>query len=164
MTTEDFKILYQFNAWANARTLQSLESVAEDQLYVDLKNSFGSIYGTLLHLCGAEDIWLQRLQGADPGIFMKKENYKTVEEIRVRWGEVEKGWNTYISQLTESELQRNLVFHNMKGEEVTQKVWHSLQHLVNHSTYHRGQITTLVRQVGGIPQSTDLIIYYRQKQ
>lgn len=163
MTIQDFQILFEFNSWANVRTQQAVESLPEEKLYVDLKNSFGSIHGTLVHLIGAEDIWLQRLNGVDPGIFMKKENYPTYASVKTKWNEVGTGLQKYIAALKEEELFRTFIFHNLKGEQVSQKIWESLQHLVNHSTYHRGQITTLVRQSGGTPVGTDLIAFYRLK-
>ncbi len=161
MNTKDFTTLFAFNAWANARTLQAVDSLPEEMLYVDLKNSFGSIHGTLVHLCGAEDIWLQRMTGADPGIFMKKEAYPSYESVKAKWRGVEEGWKQYMQGLTDGMLDRQLVFHNLKGEKVSQFIGQSLQHLVNHSTYHRGQITTMIRQSGGTPVGTDLIMYYR---
>ncbi len=161
MTPSDFSTLFDFNSWANARTLQAVDTLPEEKLYVDLKNSFGSIHGTLVHLCAAEDIWLQRMNGADPGIFLKKENLPTYAAVKEKWRAVEAGWKEYIAKLTDAELGKTLVFHNLKGEKVSQLVWQSLQHLVNHSSYHRGQITTLLRQSGGTPVSTDLIAYYR---
>ncbi|MFA6468926.1 MAG: DinB family protein [Bacteroidota bacterium] len=163
MNTQDFQTLFRFNAWANAGTLKAVESLSEEKQYSDLKNSFGSIHGTLVHLCGAEDIWLQRMNGADPGVFMKKEQYPTYASVKAKWGEVEAGWKKYLDALHDAELTRLLTFHNLKGEQVSQFVWQSLQHLVNHSSYHRGQITTLVRQSGGTPINTDLITFYRQK-
>ena len=164
MTVQDFQILFQFNSWANTRTQQAVESLPEEKLYVDLKNSFGSIHGTLVHLAGAEDIWLQRMNGADPGKFMKKDEYPTYASVKTKWIEVESGWQKYISSVKEEELANTLVFHNLKGEQVSQKIWQSLQHLVNHSTYHRGQITTMIRQSGGTPVGTDLIAFYRQQK
>ncbi len=164
MTIREFQVLFKFNSWANARTLQAVDSLPEDQLYNDLKNSFGSIHGTLVHLCGAEDIWLQRLNGANPGVFMKKDNFPTYASVKLKWNDVEEGFQLYLSKLTEEELVRTLIFNTLKGDTVTQKVWQSLQHLVNHSTYHRGQITTLIRQSGGIPVGTDLIAFYREQQ
>jgi len=161
MTVQDFRILFEFNSWANERTIQALDTLQEEKLYVDLKNSFGSIHGTLVHLCGAEDIWLQRLNGADPGVFMKKEQYPTYASLKMKWNEMGTGWSKYLSQLTDEQLAKSLTFHNLKGEKVTQIVWQSLQHLVNHSTYHRGQITTMIRQSGGTPIGTDLIAFYR---
>lgn len=163
MTIQDFQILFEFNSWANVRTEQAVESLPEEKLYIDLKNSFGSIHGTLVHLAGAEDIWLQRMNGADPGKFMKKDEYPTYTSVKTKWSEVEAGWQKYISTVKEEELARTLVFHNLKGEQVSQLVWQSLQHLVNHSSYHRGQITTMIRQSGGTPVGTDLITFYRLK-
>jgi len=163
MTITDFKILFEFNSWANARTIQALDTLQEEKLYVDLKNSFGSIHGTLVHLCGAEDIWLQRLNGADRGVFMKKEDYPTYAMVKAKCDEMEMGWKKYLLQLTDEQLAKPLTFHNLKGEKVTQIVWQSLHHLVNHSTYHRGQITTMIRQSGGTPIGTDLIVFYREK-
>jgi uncharacterized damage-inducible protein DinB len=164
MNSNDIRTLFAFNAWANARTLQAVSSLPEETLYTDLKNSFGSIHGTLVHLCGAEDIWLQRLNGIDPGIFMKKENFPTIAALTAKWKETEEGWDRYLAGLTDAMLPQPLTFHNLKGEEVTQLTGQSLQHLVNHSTYHRGQITTMIRQSGGTPVGTDLIAFYRQKK
>jgi uncharacterized damage-inducible protein DinB len=42
-------------------------------------------------------------------------------------------------------------------------LWQALQHLVNHGSYHRGQVTTMLRQVGAGPVSTDLIVFYRER-
>lgn len=164
MNTIDFKTLFEFNSWANARTIQAVDTLKEELLYVDLKNSFGSIHGTIVHLCGAEDIWLQRLNGADPGIFMKKELYPTYASVKTKWMEVEAGWMRYLAGATDDDLKLSLTFQTLKGEEVSQLVWQSLQHLVNHSTYHRGQITTMIRQSGGTPIGTDLISFYRLRQ
>lgn len=164
MDTNDIRTLFTFNAWANARTRQAVESLPEEQFYLDLKNSFGSIHGTLVHLCGAEDIWLQRLQGADPGVFMNKDAYPTYAAVKEKWNAVEQGWKDYLVTLKDEHLMNGLEFHNQKGEKVSQLTGQSLQHLVNHSTYHRGQITTMVRQCGGTPVGTDLIVFYRQQQ
>lgn len=163
MTTSDFHTIFEYNFWANARTIQAVESLSEEKLYVDLGNSFGSIHGTLVHLVGAEDIWLQRLNGADPGRFMKKEEYPTYDSVKTKWNDVQTGWNSAVASLSDDILGKALTFHNLKGELVSQLVWQSLQHLVNHSTYHRGQITTMVRQSGGTPVGTDLIAFYRKK-
>ncbi len=164
MTINDFTLLFDFNNWANARTRRAVESLPEEKLYVDMKNSFGSIHGTVVHIVGAEDIWLQRLQGAERGIFMKQEDYPTYESVKTKWNDVEKQFAQFLPTMTEEILARDLVFFNLKGEKVSQKIWMSLQHLVNHSTYHRGQITTLVRQASGTPVGTDLIAFYRQRK
>src|SRR5512140_1301803 len=105
-----------------------------------MNNSFGSIHGTLVHLIGAEDVWLQRLYGVNAAVFIRAENYPAYESVKPKWKETEEGWRKYISGVHDEDLRRTLNFKNLKGEEVTQIVWMALQHLVNHSTYHRGQI------------------------
>jgi uncharacterized damage-inducible protein DinB len=162
MTLHDFQILFEFNFWANARTLKALESLPEEKMYIDMMNSFGSIHATLVHICGAEDIWLQRLTSVPPYIFLKKEDVPTFTDLKKKWNEVEWGFKKYLPTLTEERLLDVFAFKNLKGDEVSQIVWQALQHLVNHSTYHRGQITTLVRQAGGTPIGTDLIAFYRE--
>jgi uncharacterized damage-inducible protein DinB len=159
---QDFKLFFEFNFWANARTLKALESLPEEKMYVDMKNSFGSIHGTLVHTLGAEDVWLQRFTGVLPSIFLKKEMVPTFADVKTKWKEVEGGYKIFLPTLTEERLNETFEFKNIKGELVSQKVWQSLQHLVNHSTYHRGQITTLIRQAGGTPIGTDLISFYRE--
>ena len=163
MTTQDFQILYEFNSWANARTRQAVESLSEEKLYVDMKNSFGSIHATLVHLVGAENVWLQRMNRVE-SVFIKTEQYPKYDLLKTKWKEVEEGWQKFISSLPEETLQHTITFKNLKGEEVTDVVWMALQHIVNHSTYHRGQITTMVRQAGGTPVGTDLIAFYRSKK
>lgn len=163
LAIDDLRTLFRFNAWANDRMRRAVASLPEEKLYIDMKNSFGSIHGTLVHMVGAEDIWLQRLNGADPGVFMTPAAYATWNSVEAKWKEVEAGHAAFIAAVPEGMLDRTLTFHNMKGEIVSQKVWMALQHLVNHSTYHRGQITTLVRQAGGTPIGTDLILFYRQQ-
>ncbi|MDD8016859.1 MAG: DinB family protein [Bacteroidota bacterium] len=163
MNSADFKTFFEFNRWANAKTMQAVESLPEEKLFVETKSSFGTIHGTLVHLIGAEDIWLQRLNGAERGLFMKKENYSTYLSLKTKWKEVENGLQKYIDTAKEEDISRTFTFYNLKGEQVSQKIWQSLHHLVNHSTYHRGQITTLIRQLGGTPIGTDMINFYREK-
>jgi uncharacterized damage-inducible protein DinB len=163
MTVQDFQFLYEFNSWANVRTRKAVESLPEKKLYVDMRNSFGSIHGTLVHLVGAENVWLQRMNRV-AGVFIKADQYPKYDALKTKWKEVEEGWQKFISTLSEEALQRAITFKNLNGEEVTDIVWMALQHIVNHSTYHRGQITTMVRQAGGTPVGTDLIAFYRQKK
>ena len=163
MNVYDIQTLFEYNRWANSRTLQSVENLTEEQLNADMKNSFGGILSTLVHICGAEYVWLQRFTGMQPAIFIKKDDFPNLELLKTKWKEVEEGYAKYLAKLTEEELARTFTITTQKGDVISQKVWQALQHLVNHSTYHRGQITTMVRQIGSTPMGTDLITFYRQK-
>jgi uncharacterized damage-inducible protein DinB len=84
--------------------------------------------------------------------------------VKAKWQEAEKGMLTYVHSLTEEQLSQTFTFLNIKSEPVSNVLWQALQHLVNHGTYHRGQITSMIRQLGGTPANTDLIGFYRQKK
>ena len=69
---------------------------------------------------------------------------------------------TYIASLKQEDLDRVLHYKTMAGTPMEGQLWQMLQHLVNHGSYHRGQVATLLRQLGAKPNSTDLIGYYRE--
>ncbi len=164
MTLNDIHLLYEFNYWAKARMLSAVDALSEELLYNDLKTSFGTLHGTLVHICAAEDVWLQRLTGTTSPKFLKVTDLPNYSAVKSKWGEVEKGMLTYVHSLNEEQLQQTFTFFNIKGEPVANVLWQALQHLVNHGTYHRGQITSMIRQLGGTPASTDLMAFYRQKK
>ncbi len=164
MTIIDIKTLFEYNHWAKARLLEALDAMKEEDLYKDLKSSFPSIYATLLHIVSAENIWRQRLTGTESPKPLTKEDVPTYSALKVKWNQTEEALTAFVARLSEKQLLDVLTFKNMKGEAVSQLLWQSLQHLVNHDTYHRGQITTMIRQLGGTPVNTDLIGFYRQKK
>lgn len=163
MNLNDIYLLYEFNYWAKAKMLGALDSLPEQDVYKDLKTSFGGIHGTLVHICAAEDIWLQRFNDIPNPKFLKTADLPDYGAVKKKWDEVEKGMRTYVKSLTEQQLQEKFSFTNIKGEPFVNIRWQALQHLVNHGTYHRGQITSMIRQLGGTPVSTDMIAFYRQK-
>ncbi|HTR81911.1 MAG TPA: DinB family protein [Bacteroidota bacterium] len=162
MNLADIRLLYEFNYWAKARMLGVVESLPEEDLYKDFKTSFKGIHGTLVHLCAAENVWLQRFTGNPSPKFLKVDDLPKYADVKAKWLEVENGMLAYISSLTEERLVETFSFVTSDGKSISNLRWHTLQHLVNHGTYHRGQITSLIRQLGGTPVSTDLIAFYRQ--
>ena len=163
MDIQDFRTLYQYNSWANHRTLDSCASLTPEQFTRDMGSSFGSVRDTLVHILGAEWIWLERWHGRVPAGLPAAKDFPDLESVRRRWTEVERDLTDYIASLTPEDLQRVVQFKTLAGVPVSQPLWPCLQHLANHSTYHRGQIATLLRQLGAKPVSTDLIGFYREQ-
>jgi uncharacterized damage-inducible protein DinB len=164
MTIADIKTLYEYNSWAKARLLGALDAMKEEDLYKDLKSSFPSIFATLLHIVSAENIWQQRFAGAESVKPLTKDDVPTYTALKAKWKETEDGFAKLLAVLTEKQLLEVITFKNSKGEPVSQLRWQALQHLINHESYHRGQITTMIRQLGGTPANTDLIGFYRLKK
>jgi uncharacterized damage-inducible protein DinB len=161
MNVEDFRTLYDFNSWANRRTLEACAALTPAQFTRDLGSSYGSVRDTLVHICGAEWIWLERWHSRSPKEIPTPTDFPDFLSVSRRWTEVERNFLDYVASLTQEDIQRVMKFKTLNGTEYAQPLGHCLQHVANHSTYHRGQITTLLRQLGAKPVATDMIAYYR---
>lgn len=157
----EIRQLFEFNRWANERILEVVAALTEDQFVRDLRSSFPSVRDTLVHVMSADWIWLERWHGVSPE--RRPEAWATSDfaALRERWAEVERRRDAYLAALTEARLDEVLEYRNLAGQAASSAVWQMLRHVVNHSTYHRGQVTTMLRQLGATPPSTDLIAFYR---
>jgi uncharacterized damage-inducible protein DinB len=163
MDTKDFRLLYDFNAWANQRVLGTCSDLAAEQFTRDLGSSFRSLRDTLAHIYGAEWIWLERWQGRIPTGLPSGADFPDFEAIRKRLTEMDSTLVDYVAGLTGDDIQRVAHFKTTAGVAFSQPLWQCLQHVANHSTYHRGQVATMLRQLGAKPVATDLIAFYRER-
>jgi uncharacterized damage-inducible protein DinB len=153
----------RYNAWANGMFLSTLHSLDEETLDQEIISSFSSIRKTIYHMWGAEDVWLQRLQRVERPVWKVLSFQGSFAEVCLMWAEASQGLISYISELPNgASFDRTIPVVNMKGERYDDVIGDVLMHIFNHSTYHRGQIVTMLRQIGitSIPQ-TDLIAYAR---
>lgn len=164
MTLKDIETLYDYDEWATKRVLDMLSPLSEEQFKKDLSSSHGGIHGTAAHIYAADWIWFERWKGNAPTSLFKAEDAPSVQALKERWDVHFKEIRQFISTLNDQKLQSPLAYKDIKGNPYNQPLYHQMQHKVNHSTYHRGQIITMLRQIGAKPQSTDLINYYRLKQ
>jgi uncharacterized damage-inducible protein DinB len=163
MNVEDFAALYDFNVWADRRTLESCASLSEAQFVQNLGSSFPSVRDTLAHIMLVEWVWLERWHGRGPDKFPSAGDFPNLASIRARWSEIELDLLDYVASVQPPDLQKIVHHKTMSGVPQAAPLWQMLQHLVNHGTYHRGQIATMLRQLKAKPVSTDLIFYYRER-
>lgn len=163
MTLSDIKDLFAFDQWATERMLEIVAALPEEQYARNLNSSHGGIRGTLVHSYGAERIWLERWRGSNPTTLVTEEEVPTFGQLKEKWTTLRGELNRFLESLTEEHLQSAHTYKDLKGNQYTQPLWQQMQHLVNHSTYHRGQVVTMLRQLGVRPVATDLIAYYRRK-
>jgi len=160
MQPETIRELYLYNHWANQRVLASVEPLSAGEFNRAMGNSFSSVRDTLAHILGAEWIWLERWLGRSPRELLPTSDFPTVEAIRRRWQVVQQDLNRFLETLTPESLQKSLAYINRAGEPFAYPLWQQMVHVVNHSSYHRGQVTSLLRQLGKEPQNTDFLVYY----
>ena len=163
MDLESIQALYDYNRWANTQVLDVVSRLNTEQFSRDLENSFRSVRETLVHTLSAEWIWLERWKRISPKSMLDAAEFTDLEAIKTRWDKVESERSDFIRSLTPERLQAELSYVNTRGQTFAYPLWQMMVHVVNHSTYHRGQITTLVRQVGAKPVATDLLDFYDTK-
>jgi uncharacterized damage-inducible protein DinB len=163
MEISDIQALYDFNSWANQRTREACAPLSAEQFTRDLGSSFRSVRDTLVHLYSAEWVWLERWRGSSPTAFPSAADFPDLASIEMRWNDTDRRLQEFVAGLKEQDLTGVLRYRLMSGREMESPYWQMLQHLANHGTYHRGQIATMLRQLGAKPNSTDLIQFYRER-
>ena len=163
VTPEMIRFLYQYNQWADRRTLDACIPLTNEQFTRNLGSSFGSVRDTLVHIYGADWVWNERFMGRSPSGLAGPSAYPDLESVWEKLEEIGCYYVEFVSKLTGQDLERVIRYKNIAGEELSNPLWQSLHQVSNHATYHRGQVATLLRQLGVKPLSTDLIMFYREK-
>ena len=158
ISLETFQDLFRYNYWARDRQLEACALLSPAQFSRPLGGSFPSVRDTLDHMLAAEWIWLERLQGRSPHALPTFDELLSVTEINQRWQSVERGFLDHLSSPPGEQMSRNIVYTNFRTQIQTYPVWMILLHLINHQTYHRGQVTTLLRQLGATTAAVDLLV------
>jgi uncharacterized damage-inducible protein DinB len=159
------KELIDYHYWARDRVLDAVAALDAEQLTRDLGSSFPSVRDTLVHLCLTEWIWHSRWRGESPSAPPRAaQEFVSVEQIRDLWREQETHVRSVVDGLAESDMAREIDYRMMSGQACRSSFAEMIAHFVNHGTYHRGQITTMLRQLEAAPaKSTDLIVFYRER-
>jgi uncharacterized damage-inducible protein DinB len=163
MSPDDIRFLYDYNAWANRRSLDSAAALTVEQFTKPLGSSFSSVRDTLTHIWGCEWLWLERFQGRSPVSLPDVGQFREISALRTRWPEDEARLNKFVARVTQDDLNGPHEYRTLNFGQYKNPLWLSMQHLVNHGTYHRGQITTMLRQLNAKPLSTDIIHFYRER-
>jgi uncharacterized damage-inducible protein DinB len=166
MNTSDIKQLFDYTEWANDRVLEAVDVLADEGLRKDVGISHKSIFGTLVHMAGAEWIWMERWNGRSPTkaeawTRWSTESYVDLAMLREHWTELMEQRARYVSELDERKLNAELQFKLLSGDPSSMRLVDQMQHVVNHATLHRGQVVGMIRQLGIDPPATDLIFYIR---
>ena len=166
MTKDDIRLLYEYDRWANNRILQVVSGLSSEQFTQDLGGSFRSVRDTLLHIIGCEWGWLEYWKAPSESatfladLRMRRDAlfnpnaFPDVATVQQRWAEVEKEQVEFVKQLSDQALEKLIPFR-ATGVSLA----HLMQHLANHSTYHRGQIMLMLRQLDAEPLPTDFHLF-----
>lgn len=163
MDYQDLQTLVDYHYWGRDLVIGSAGALTPEQFTRDLGNSFQSVRDTLAHLYGADWIWRSRWDGTSPDALPDPGAFADLAAIRDAWSVEEQRVRGVLARFGEGGIH-TLVHYRRNGLQQAQPFAHTLQHLVNHGSYHRGQVTTMLRQLGATPPaSMDLITFYRER-
>jgi len=166
MTSNDIRLLYEYDRWANRRVLKAASTLSAEQFIRDLGGSFRSVRDMLLHIIGGEWIWL--VYWTDPpttlasladlrtqrDALFSPDLLPDLNTVQLKWMEIEEEQSRFVNRVSDEDLQKMLPF---RGTQI--KLTHLMQHVANHSTYHRGQLALAMRQLGAEPLATDFHVF-----
>lgn len=164
MTPEYIHTLIEYNYWARDRVLVSAEQLTPEQLARQLGSSFGSVLDTLVHMYFAEWIWYQRWRGESPTAGPDRSGLVSVAALRDAWRPLEAQIRTHVESLGPEGLSRVIHYRLLSGQPGVSSYWQMIAHVVNHGSYHRGQVAAMLRILGASSaQSTDMIVFFREQ-
>lgn len=159
MTVAEFRRLFAYQWWARDRQLTVIAALAPEDFTRPLRASFPSLRDHLVHIMEVESLWLQRAQGVTEPVRRKAAEFPTASSVQTRWTEVEAGVTALLDKLSDADLERIVTGQYTSGIPFLIPLGDLLLHASNHSTYHRGQVTTLLRQLGATPPAVDLTVF-----
>jgi Uncharacterized protein conserved in bacteria len=154
----------RFHRWATGQVLEETMALPAPDLMKDLKSSFPSVYDTVVHLYQSDSIWLARFEERPTGTRADYEAPGCLYDLRTAWMDVLDRLIAFADGLADSGWEREISYKTLAGVPYRTPIWQMILHVVNHGTHHRGQITTILRQLGATPRNLDLIAYYRANQ
>ncbi len=139
----------QYNQWANKLMIDAILQLKAGAADKEINSSFPSVRRTVLHSWGAESIWLQRLLLAEHPVWHGDDLAITIEDACKRWQADSASLVNFVErQYDDRALQHVVEFYDRQKKTYKMPVYHVLQHVFNHATYHRGQLVTMLRQLG----------------
>jgi uncharacterized damage-inducible protein DinB len=158
-------LLCRYNVWANQRIAKFLMEAGDKIADQELVSSFPTIRKTLYHIWDAQVIWHSRLQGESPNSWPSHHFSGSLQEALDALLENSHAFVRYCENLPENGEEQTIEFKSLDGTSYFNTAAEIIMHVMNHGTFHRGQLITMLRNAGftGVT-STDLIRYYREEK
>jgi len=150
-----------YTAWASASSVEAAGKLSQDELTRDFGTADKSVLGTLVHVFGADRVWLARLKKEPANRFLTDGDHR-LEVLRDDWPALYQRWKDWAAALTDDTAQEVVSYHDMRGNAWKQPAGQLVLHVVNHGTHHRGQVSGFLRAMGHTPPKLDLVTYYRE--
>lgn len=156
--------LFRYTQWANARVFDAIAALDAEWWTREIGGSFGTIRDTVAHLISAEWVWLERWEGRSPGwppSWVAEEGFP---DLRTRSEAISAARLAWIEGLSDDDLGGLIEYGRLNGDRHRRHLDGLIRHVVNHSTYHRGQLVMMLRMAGAAAPSTDMVYWYPEAE
>lgn len=161
MNKKYFMALAGYNSWADDKAMDWLTQISDEQWKQVSASSFNSIEQTAVHIASAEKVWIDFWNNASAPVYLSATFQGTKDDLIEIWKKASAGVKNFIERHSEEMYLHQVNFNYPRGGNGNMEFWQTFAHIVNHSTYHRGQLVTLLRQAGFTKfSSIDLATYY----
>jgi uncharacterized damage-inducible protein DinB len=173
MSAEHYRLLFDYNAWANERVLEKSARVAESDYFAAAPGlSFGSLHATLVHIFVGELVWLSRWLGVRPPETLRdarqadrlaREEIPSFAVLQELWRAEQAKLTSFCAALTDERVESLLAYEDQYGNPYSQPIWQLMMHLLNHGTQFRAEAGVRLTQLGESPGDLDLIVWLRAR-
>lgn len=156
--------LFEYVRWADHRQMDACRSVPPGNYLKDYGFSFRNVHDTLVHMCAAQEIWLTRWEtsvggvAGSPARMLDRSDLPELETVRVYWGALHARFGDFLHRQSTSSLAKRIEWTTTDGKFYSLPLGHLVQHCLDHATYHRGQLNSLIKLAGGTPVR---VMYYQ---
>jgi uncharacterized damage-inducible protein DinB len=162
VSADTLRDLLDYTSWATDRLLDAAGSLTPDELTHDFGTADKNVEVSMAHIFAADRVWLTRVQGTPSKMFLAPEE-RDLAFLRHEWPALLEQWKKWLVPLSDEDVLGKIAYHDLKGNPYTSPLWQIVQHVVNHGTHHRGQVSGFLRALGKVPPPLDLIRFYREQ-
>jgi uncharacterized damage-inducible protein DinB len=159
---EQIQYLYAYNEWASNKLLDATSGITDEELNATETASWGKLITVFAHVAGAQVVWLHRwTEGQNPRPFVDVQGMDTMVEVRGLFERSHKDLRDYIAALSEEQVNASIPYKDSEGNLNERSLWMMMTHVVNHGTYHRGEIAAALTAMGHSPGNLDMTVFSR---
>ena len=157
--TDDLAALFAYNRWADARMLEACRQVPPERYASEVVPGWASLRSTVAHIAGATDLWVRRFLGQSADGFVPESELATPDDAARLLANAHDALDRLARELSPEQRTAPFTYRNLRGQVATAPLWAALRHVVNHETYHRGQVASKLKRLGVEPPVTDFVYW-----
>jgi uncharacterized damage-inducible protein DinB len=156
---DDLSALFAYNRWADDRVVTAIRQLTPEQYTQEPVPGWASVRSSLVHIAAATALWARRLQGEDVRALATEADVPNLDDAVRLLAEGHDAFDRLLAAATPEKRAAIWTARDPKGNERKMPYWAAYRHVVNHATYHRGQIASKLRRLGVTTPFTDLVLW-----